>query len=138
MDTIAAIATANAPSAVGIVRISGENTLSVLDRLFAPAGGKPMSEQPARRMVYGAVRDAQGRVVDRALAVWFAAEHSYTGEVGAELHCHGSPVVLHEALAAAFAAGARQAKAGEFTQRAFLNGKMDLTEAEAVVDLIDA
>ena len=138
MDTIAAIATANAPSAVGIVRISGENTLSVLDRLFAPAGGKPMSEQPARRMVYGAVRDAQGRVVDRALAVWFAAEHSYTGEVGAELHCHGSPVVLNEALAAAFAAGARQAKAGEFTKRAFLNGKMDLTEAEAVVDLIDA
>lgn len=138
MDTIAAIATPAVPSAIGILRISGENALAVLDALFAPAGGKPMSEQPARRMVYGAVRDAQGRVIDHALAVWFAAEHSYTGEVGAEVHCHGSPVVLNEALAAAFAVGARQAKAGEFTKRAFLNGKMDLTEAEAVVDLIDA
>ena len=138
MDTIAAIATADAPSAIGILRISGEHTLAVLDAIFAPAGGKPMSEQPARRMVYGAVRDARRRVIDHALAVWFAAEHSYTGEVGAEVHCHGSPVVLNEALAAAFAAGARQARAGEFTQRAFLNGKMDLTEAEAVVDLIDA
>lgn len=138
MDTIAAIATPAVPSAIGILRISGENALAVLDALFAPAGGKPMSEQPARRMVYGAVRDAQGRVIDHALAVWFAAEHSYTGEVGAEIHCHGSPVVLNEALATAFAAGARQAKAGEFTKRAFLNGKMDLTEAEAVVDLIDA
>ena len=138
MDTIAAIATPAVPSAIGIVRISGERTLAVLDALFAPAGGKPMSEQGARRMVYGAVRDAGGHVIDHALAVWFAAEHSYTGEVGAEVHCHGSPVVLNEALAAAFAAGARQAKAGEFTQRAFLNGKMDLTEAEAVVDLIDA
>ena len=138
MDTIAAIATPAVPSAIGILRISGEDALSVLDALFAPAGGKPMSKQPARHMVYGAVRDAQGRVIDHALAVWFAAEHSYTGEAGAEVHCHGSPVVLNEALAAAFAAGARQARAGEFTQRAFLNGKMDLTEAEAVVDLIDA
>ena len=138
MDTIAAIATPAVPSAIGILRISGENALAVLDALFAPAGGKPMSQLPARRMVYGAVRDAQGRVIDHALAVWFAAEHSYTGEVGAEVHCHGSPVVLNEALAAAFAVGARQAKAGEFTKRAFLNGKMDLTEAEAVVDLIDA
>ena len=138
MDTIAAIATAAVPSAVGILRISGENTLRVLDRLFVPAGGKPMSAQSARRMVYGAVRDAGGRVIDRALAVRFDAERSYTGESSAEVHCHGSPVVLNEALAAAFAAGARQAKPGEFTQRAFLNGKMDLTEAEAVVDLIDA
>ena len=138
MDTIAAIATANAPSAIGILRISGEHALSVLEALFAPAVGKPMSALPARRMVYGAVRDAQGRVIDHALAVWFAAEHSYAGEPGAEIHCHGSPVVLNEVLSAAFAAGARQARAGEFTQRAFLNGRMDLTEAEAVVDLIDA
>ena len=138
MDTIAAIATAAVPSAIGILRISGEEALSVLDAVFAPANGKPMSAQSARRMTYGAVRDAQGRVIDHALAVWFAAEHSYSGEPGAEIHCHGSPVVLNEALAAAFAAGARQARAGEFTKRAFLNGKMDLTEAEAVVDLVDA
>lgn len=138
MDTIAAIATAAVPAAVGIVRLSGEHTFAVLDVLFAPANGVPMSRQTPRRMVYGAVRDAQGRVIDHALAVRFSAEHSYTGEDSAELHCHGSPVVLNEALAAAFAAGARQAKAGEFTKRAFLNGKMDLTEAEAVVDLVDA
>ena len=138
MDTIAAIATALAPSAVGILRVSGENTPAVLDRLFAPANGKPMSAHGARRMVYGALRDAEGRVIDRALAVRFDAERSYTGESSAEVHCHGSPVVLNEALAAAFAAGARQAEPGEFTKRAFLNGRMDLTEAEAVVDLIDA
>jgi len=138
MDTIAAIATAAAPAAVGIVRLSGEHTFAVLDALFAPASGALMSQQPPRRMVYGAVRDAQGRVIDHALAVRFSAEHSYTGEPGAEIHCHGSPVVLNETLAAAFAAGARQAQAGEFTKRAFLNGKMDLTEAEAVVDLVDA
>ncbi len=138
MDTIAAIATAAMPAAVGIVRLSGEDTFLVLDALFSPLNGMPMSQQPPRRMVYGAVRDVQGRVIDHALAVRFSAEHSYTGEPGAEIHCHGSPVVLNETLSAAFAAGARQAKAGEFTKRAFLNGKMDLTEAEAVVDLVDA
>jgi len=138
MDTIAAIATPAVPCAIGILRLSGDAAPAVLDAIFTPAGGRPMSEQPARRMVYGAVRDAEGRVVDRALAVRFDAGQSYTGEPGAEVHCHGSPVVLNEALAAAFAAGARQAKAGEFTKRAFLNGRMDLTEAEAVVDLIDA
>jgi len=138
MDTIAAVATAPGVGAIGIVRVSGEDAPRVLDAVFAPASGAPLSQRPARRMVYGAVRDAAGRVIDHALAVRFDAAHSYTGEAGAEIHCHGSPVVLGEALAAAFAAGARQARAGEFTQRAFLNGKMDLTEAEAVVDLIDA
>ncbi|MBQ2178522.1 MAG: tRNA uridine-5-carboxymethylaminomethyl(34) synthesis GTPase MnmE, partial [Oscillospiraceae bacterium] len=138
MDTIAAIATANAAAAVGILRISGDDTLRVLGTLFTPASGKELSSLPPRRMSYGAVHDARRRVIDHALAVWFSAEHSYTGEVSAEIHCHGSPVVLDEALRASFAAGARQARAGEFTQRAFLNGRMDLTEAEAVIDLIDA
>ena len=138
MDTIAAIATGNSRSAIGIVRISGEAAFAVLDRVFAPANGRPMSAQAERVMTYGAVRDAEGRVVDHALAVRFDAARSYTGEDGAEIHCHGSPVVLNETLLALFAAGARQAKAGEFTKRAFLNGRMDLTEAEAVVDLVDA
>ena len=84
------------------------------------------------------MRDAEGRTLDHALAVVFSAGHSYTGEESAELHCHGSPVVLSEVLQAAFAAGARQARPGEFTRRAFLNGQMDLTQAEAVIDLIDA
>ncbi len=137
-DTIAAIATAQGTAAVGIVRISGAQTHRVLGALFTAASGIPAQELPPRRMVYGTVRDAEGRVLDHALAVIFSAAHSYTGEESAELHCHGSPIVLQEVLRAAFAAGARQARAGEFTQRAFLNGKMDLTEAEAVIDLIDA
>ena len=137
-DTIAAIATAHSTAAVGIVRISGAETRRVLAALFTPVNGRSAAELPLRRMTYGTVRDAEGRTLDHALAVVFSAEHSYTGEESAELHCHGSPIVLQEVLCAAFAAGARQARAGEFTERAFLNGKMDLTEAEAVIDLIDA
>ena len=137
-DTIAAIATAPAAAAVGIVRLSGAETRRVLAALFTPVDGRSAAELPLRRMTYGTVRDAEGRTLDHALAVVFSAGHSYTGEESAELHCHGSPVVLQEVLRAAFAAGARQARAGEFTERAFLNGKMDLTEAEAVIDLIDA
>lgn len=137
-DTIAAIATARGTAAVGIVRISGAQTRRVLGALFTPVNGQTMAELPPRRMTYGTVCDAQGRTIDHALAVVFSAAHSYTGEESVELHCHGSPIVLEETLRAAFAAGARQARAGEFTQRAFLNGKMDLTEAEAVIDLIDA
>lgn len=137
-DTIAAIATASAAAAVGIVRLSGAETRCVLAALFTPVDGRSAAELPPRRMTYGTVRDAEGRTLDHALAVVFSAGHSYTGEESAELYCHGSPVVLQEVLRAAFAAGARQARAGEFTERAFLNGKMDLTEAEAVIDLIDA
>ena len=137
-DTIAAIATGQGAAAVGIVRISGAQTRRVLAALFTPINGLPVSELPPRRMTYGAIRDAEGRTLDHALVVFFSAAHSYTGEESAELHCHGSPIVLQEVLRAAFTAGARQAQAGEFTRRAFLNGKMDLTEAEAVIDLIDA
>lgn len=137
-DTIAAIATAQGTAAVGIVRISGAQTRRVLSALFTAASGIPAESLLPRRMVYGTVHDAAGRVLDYALAVVFSAAHSYTGEESAELHCHGSPVVLQEVLCAAFAAGARQARAGEFTERAFLNGRMDLTEAEAVIDLIEA
>ena len=138
MDTIAAIATAQKASAIGIVRISGDDAEKILSALFAPASGMSVAELPPRRMVYGTVHSKDGAVLDHALAVRFSAQHSYTGEESAELHCHGSPVVLNEVLSMCFAAGARQARAGEFTKRAFLNGKMDLTEAEAVIDLIDA
>ena len=138
METIAAIATAQSPSAIGIVRLSGEGTRRVLAALFTPASGTAVEELPYRRMTYGDVRSADGALLDRGMAVCFSAAHSYTGEESAELHCHGSPVVLSEVLRSAFAAGARQAKPGEFTQRAFLNGRLDLTEAEAVIDLIDA
>ena len=89
-------------------------------------------------MIYGQLHDAHGAVLDHCLATFSVAPASYTGEDTAELQCHGSPTMLAAGLEALFAAGARQAKAGEFTRRAFLNGKMDLTQAEAVVDLIDA
>lgn len=137
-DTIAAIATAPIPSAIGILRLSGPESAAILDRVFAPARGGPMSSRPDRVLVYGALRDAGGAVIDRCLATLSRAPHSYTGEDTAELQCHGSPAALALGLEALFAAGARQAGAGEFTRRAFLNGRLDLTRAEAVIDLIDA
>ena len=138
MDIIAAIATGSAAAAIGIVRVSGAGCFALCDRVFLPAGGSPLSGSPPRTMVYGRVLDRAGAVIDDGLAVRFSGPNSYTGEDSAEFHCHGSPVVLRELLSALFALGARQAKAGEFTRRAFLNGRMDLTQAEAVVDLIDA
>ena len=137
-DTIAAIATAQIPSAIGILRLSGEDTCSILDGVFCPKNGKSMSAQPGRKMVYGDLLDNEGRIIDNALCVLFPAPNSYTGEDCAEIHCHGSPIVLNEGLSALFFHGARQAKGGEFTQRAFLNGRMDLIQAESVIDLIDA
>ena len=137
MDTIAAIAAGGgAPSAIGVVRISGPDCFAACGRVFRSA--RPFGELEARRMVLGEFLDREGRVLDRGLAVRFPGPRSYTGEDSAEFHCHGSPVVLREVLAALFAAGARQAGPGEFTKRAFLNGRLDLTQAEAVIDLIDA
>ena len=138
MDAIAAAATGNALSAIGIVRVSGEGCFPLCDRVFKPLGGAPFSSASPREMVLGRLLDREGRVIDRCLAVRFPGPGSYTGEDCAEFHCHGSPVVLREALEALFSAGARQAGRGEFTQRAFLNGRMDLTQAEAVIDLIEA
>lgn len=138
MEIIAAIATGNSPTAIGIVRVSGDGCFAVCDSVFHPVSGKAFSTVSPRTMCFGEMLDSQGRVIDRGLAVRFAGPHSYTGEDSAEFHCHGSPVVLRELLGALFAHGARQARAGEFTQRAFLNGRLDLTQAEAVVDLIDA
>ena len=138
MDVIAAIATGGNPTAIGIVRVSGEGCFALCEKVFRAVNGRPFADQETRKMVYGEMLDSQGRVIDQGLAVRFPGPNSYTGEDSAEFHCHGSPVVLRELLAALFAAGARQAKAGEFTKRAFLNSRLDLTQAEAVVDLIDA
>ena len=137
MDTIAAIAAGGgAPSAIGIIRVSGPDCFNLCGRVFRAA--RPFGELEARRMVLGEMLDREGRCLDRGLAVRFPGPGSYTGEDSAEFHCHGSSVVLREVLAALFAAGARQAGPGEFTKRAFLNGRLDLTQAEAVIDLIDA
>ena len=136
-DTIAAIATVQSPSAIGILRVTGPDTCAILDRVFRPKGRK-LSERPGRTMVLGDVLDSHHRPIDNGLAVLFRGPNSYTGEDCGEIHCHGSPVVLQEVLLALFAAGARQARGGEFTQRAFLHGRMDLIQAESVADLIDA
>ncbi len=138
MDIIAAISTGPALSAIGIVRVSGEGCFALCDRVFHPLSGRPFSAARPREMVLGRLLDREGASIDSCLAVRFPGPGSYTGEDCAEFHCHGSPVVLGEALASLFAAGARQAGRGEFTKRAFLNGRMDLTQAEAVIDLIES
>ena len=137
-DTIAAIATGYARTAIGILRISGPAARQVLARVFTPFGKQPLVEHPPQSLIYGQLHAPDGAVLDNCLATYSVAPASYTGEATAELQCHGSPTMLAAGLEALFAAGARQALAGEFTRRAFLNGKMDLTQAEAVVDLIDA
>ena len=137
-DTIAAIATPLSPSAVGILRLSGPEAVSAVERVFTPFHGEPMSARPDRTLVYGVLHDREGAVIDHCLCTVSRAPNSYTGEDTAELQCHGSPAALALGLEALFAAGARQAKPGEFTRRAFLNGKLDLTRTEAVADLIHA
>lgn len=137
-DTIAAIATGGVVSAIGILRVSGPETLSVIDRVFHPASGRKMSSYPNRQLVYGSMLDHDGAKLDLCLCTISRGPGSYTGEDTAELQCHGSPTVLRQGLEALFAAGARQAGPGEFSKRAFLNGRMDLTQAEAVIDIIHA
>ena len=137
-DTIAAIATGSQLSAIGVIRLSGPDCISMVDRLFTPAAGAPMGRRPDRQLVYGTLCDPAGSVLDLCLCTVSRGPRSYTGEDTAEFQCHGSPVVLRLALEALFACGARTALPGEFTKRAFLNGRMDLTQAEAVIDLIDA
>ena len=137
-QTIAAIATPPLPSAIGILRLSGDGAIEAAAAVFRPAGGKSLAEYESRRLVYGTLLGPDGAPIDQALATISRAPRSYTGEDTAEFQCHGSPAVLQLGLEALFAQGVRQAGPGEFTRRAFLNGKLDLTQAEAVADLIDA
>lgn len=137
-DTIAAVSTGSQVCAIGIVRLSGDAAIDIADRLFRPSCGKPMSACEDRKLMYGKLSDADGRLLDVCLCTVSRAPNSYTGENTAEFQCHGSPVVLRTVLEAAFALGARQALPGEFTKRAFCNGRMDLAGAEAVADIIDA
>ena len=137
-DTIAALATPPGPGAIGILRLSGPRAVAAVEACFTPQSGKPLGCYGPGRLVLGTLRDVSGVVIDQCLATYSKAPHSYTGEDTAELQCHGSPTVLAAGLEALFAQGARQAGPGEFTKRAFLNGRMDLIQAEAVADLIDA
>ena len=137
-DVIAAIATGNVVSAIGILRLSGPGCAEVAGQVFRPQGGYPLSQAPDRKLVLGTLTDSRGRVLDQCLGVYTRGPRSYTGEDTVELQCHGSPAVLAGGLEALYRAGARPARRGEFTKRAFLNGQMDLTQAEAVIDLIEA
>ncbi len=137
-DTIAAVATGAQVAAIGILRLSGPKSHEIVNTLFRPASGKKMLDYEDRRLVYGGLYDADGSLLDLCMCTVSHAPGTYTGEDTAELQCHGSPILLQTALAECFRLGARQARAGEFTKRAFLNGRMDLSAAEAVADLIDA
>ena len=137
-DLIAAIATGASLTAIGVIRLSGEGAIAAVDRVFCANSGKPLSKTADRKLVLGKLHDREGCVIDECLVTVSRAPNSYTGEETAELQCHGSPLVLRLALESLFAQGARQALAGEFTKRAFLNGRMDLMGAEAVVDLINS
>lgn len=134
---IAAISTGRQVCAIGIIRMSGDGCITVAEKVFTPQGA-PLSQVPNRKLVMGTLHDSQGRVIDQCMAVCSRAPHSYTGEDTVEFHCHGSPAVLAAGLDSLYRAGARPAQRGEFTKRAFLNGKLDLTQAEAVIDLIEA
>ena len=136
-DTIAAIATAPGTGAIGILRLSGPAAVDIAGRLFRPADGRPLEAHRPHTLVYGALLGPGGEVIDRALATFSRAPRSYTGEDTAEFQCHGSPMVLQLGLEAVFAQGARQAGPGEFTRRAFLNGRLDLAQAEAVADWLE-
>ncbi len=135
---IAAVSTGNVVSAIGIIRMTGAGCAAVADKVFTRINGKPLAQAPERKLVLGDLHDAKGRVIDQCCAVFTPGPNSYTGEDTVEFHCHGSPAVLAAGLDALYRSGARPAQRGEFTKRAFLNGRMDLTRAEAVIDLIEA
>lgn len=136
--TIAAVSTGLTVSAIGIIRMTGDDCAQIADRVFTAGNGKALTDAPNRRLVLGQLRDKEGRVIDHCCAIYTRAPHTYTGEDTIEFHCHGSPAVLSAGLESLYLAGARPANRGEFTKRAFLNGKLDLTQAEAVIDLIEA
>ncbi len=134
-DTIAAIATPSGTGGVGIVRISGPDSRAIADSVFVPRRTGPWK---THQMRYGHVVDGSGTVLDEVLAVLMRGPHSFTGEDVVEVSCHGGPLVLRTLLDLVLERGARQAEAGEFTMRAFLNGRIDLTQAEATLDVITA
>lgn len=136
-DTICAVATAPG-GAIGIIRVSGEQAIAITDRIFMPIGanGKTLAQRKPYTLAFGNIVTAQGDIIDQVLVSIFHAPHSYTGEQSVEISCHASTYILQQVMQLLVANGCRPAEPGEYTQRAFLNGKMDLSQAEAVADLI--
>ena len=137
MSTVCAIATPAAAGGISVIRISGERAADIAEKVFRPVSGKPVKELKGYRAAYGKIYDGEERLDDGVLLM-FRAPHSYTGEDVAEISCHGGIYVTRRVLTACIKAGAEPAAAGEFTKRALLNGKLSLTEAEAVTDIISA
>lgn len=135
--TIAAISTAQGEGGIGVIRISGDDALVIADKIFTPVSNKRITQMKGYTSAFGKVCD-NGEVIDEAVALVFKAPHSYTGENVVEISCHGGIYITQQVLRAVLNNGAVPAQAGEFTKRAFLNGKIDLTEAEAVIDIINA
>ena len=138
-ETIAAIATPPGEGGIGIIRISGEDSLDILKKIFVPANKKYLENPESRKMVYGNIVDpSTGKIVDEVLCVYMKGPKTYTVEDVVEINCHGGMVPLRKTLELVLNYGARSAERGEFTKRAFLNGRLDLSQAEAVIDLIRA
>lgn len=136
-DTIAALSTPLAPGGIGVIRISGDDAIAVADKVIKTTSGKPLTSLKGYTAAHGKAYDGE-ELLDECVALVFRAPKSYTGEDTVEISCHGGVLVTSKVLRAALNAGARAAEGGEFTKRAFLNGKMDLSEAEAVMSLISA
>ena len=134
-ECICALATP-AGGAIGVIRLSGDQAIEITDRIFTSANGKTLAEAKPNTIHYGEVKDQKGTTIDDVLVSVFKAPHSYTGENSVEISCHGSRYILQQVLQRLIEAGCRQAEPGEYTRRAFMNGKMDLSQAEAVADLI--
>ena len=134
-DTICAIATAPG-GALGIIRVSGKETFRCLEKIFSPSGEKNLAERKDHSIVFGYIKNTENEIIDEVLVSIFRGPHSYTGEDSAEISCHGSSYILQQVLELLMSNGCRIARPGEYTQRAFLNGRMDLSQAEAVADLI--
>ena len=136
-STICAVSTASG-GAIGVVRVSGSQAISITEHIFRAVNGKPLSERKASSLTFGHIVDENNNIVDEVLVSLFRAPHSYTGEDATEISCHGSSYILQRVVQLLLAAGCEAAAPGEFTQRAFLNGKMDLSQAEAVADVISS
>lgn len=134
-ECICALATP-AGGAIGIIRLSGAQAIEITDKIFTPANGKSLVDAKPNTLHYGEVKDKEGNTIDDVLVSVFKAPHSYTGENSTEISCHGSRYILQQVLQRLIEVGCRQAEPGEYTRRAFMNGKMDLSQAEAVADLI--
>ena len=137
-ETIASIATALSSSGIGIIRISGNEAVEIADRIFVKPDGKKLSEVPSHTVHYGHIVDESKAIIDEVIVILMKAPHSFTREDVVEIDCHGGIYLLKKVLDLCIKAGARLAEPGEFTKRAFLNGRIDLSEAEAVMDLISS